>query len=352
MGVGSILDDQNAAPAALHDSARRLEAVLNNATVAIFLMDDRQHCIYMNRAAEELTGYSLDEVASLDRPLHDVIHHTYPDGRPFPLEECAIDRAFPEHHKVGGEEIFVHKDGTFYPVAFMASPIKDDASKTVGTIIEVRDIREERIAAERQRRLINELDHRARNTLATIQAVAWQSFRGTDPDRLARFNGRIAALSAAHAVLTGTSWRGADLRPVIEAAVAPFGIGRFDLEGPLVEIDPKAAVSLSIALHELATNAATYGALRVPEGHVSIRWRADDRRHLLLQWQEEGAEAVRPPVNRGFGLQFIERQLAMEFAGTATFDFEPGGVNCLLRLHLPAVAEPLDLTARSSTEQV
>lgn len=352
MGVGSILDDQNAAPAALHDSARRLEAVLNNATVAIFLMDDRQHCIYMNRAAEELTGYSLDEVASLDRPLHDIIHHTYPDGRPFPLEECAIDRAFPEHHKVGGEEIFVHKDGTFYPVAFMASPIKDDASKTVGTIIEVRGIREEKVAAELQRRLINELDHRARNTLATIQAVAWQSFRGAEPERLARFNGRIAALSEAHAILKDTSWRGADLRPVIEAAIAPFGIERFSLGGPLVEIDPKAVVSFSIALHELGTNARTYGALRAPEGHVSIHWQVDDRRHLQLRWQEEGVESVEGPSNRGFGLQFIERQLAMEFGGTGTFDFRPDGVRCLLRLDLPPVTEPLDLTMRPEAEQV
>ncbi|WP_244404317.1 PAS domain-containing protein [Fulvimarina pelagi] len=80
-------------------------------------MDDRQHCIYMNRAAEELTGWKLAEVLARDCPLHDIVHHTYPDGRPFPLHECAIDRAFPENNQERGEEVFVHRDGHFYPVA-------------------------------------------------------------------------------------------------------------------------------------------------------------------------------------------------------------------------------------------
>jgi PAS domain S-box-containing protein len=125
---------------------RRLDAVLNNASVAIFLMDERQHCAYMNRAAEELTGYSFAETQ--DRPLHDVIHHTHPDGRPFPLEDCAIDRAFPENADTRGEEVFVHKDGSFYPVAFVASPIRDEASRTIGTIIEVRNISREKAAQQ------------------------------------------------------------------------------------------------------------------------------------------------------------------------------------------------------------
>jgi PAS domain S-box-containing protein len=141
----------------LDDSRRRLEAVLNNATVSIFLMDDRQQCVYMNKAAEELTGYTFEEVVALDRPLHDIIHHTHPDGTPFPLSTCAIDRAFPERNQMQGEETFVHKDGSFYPVAFTASPIRDDESATIGTIIEVREISAEKRAqaelADSQRRL-------------------------------------------------------------------------------------------------------------------------------------------------------------------------------------------------------
>ncbi len=121
---------------------RRLEAVLNNATVAVFVMNERQHCTYLNAAAERLTGYTLHEVQG--RPLHDVIHHTRPDGSHFPLEECAIDRAFPENNQEQGEEVFVHKDGSFYPVAFTASPLRDGRGRTTGTIIEVRGIAAER----------------------------------------------------------------------------------------------------------------------------------------------------------------------------------------------------------------
>ena len=135
--------------AAKEEVERRLEAVLDNASVAIFLMDDRQRCTYMNAAAEQLTGYSFHEIRG--RALHDAIHHTRPDGSPFPREECPIDRAFPENNNMHGEEVFVHKDGRFYPVAFTASPIRDEASKTVGTIIEARDISSERAAEEARR---------------------------------------------------------------------------------------------------------------------------------------------------------------------------------------------------------
>jgi PAS domain S-box-containing protein len=105
-------------------------------------MDEQQHCVYMNAAAEQLTGYTFKETQG--HRLHDVIHHTRPDGSHFPYEECAIDRAFPENHNVQGEEMFVHKDGSFYPVAYTASPVRDEQSKTVGTIIEVRSIQAEK----------------------------------------------------------------------------------------------------------------------------------------------------------------------------------------------------------------
>lgn len=127
------------------EAEQRLNAVLNNASVAVFLLDDRQHCVYMNAAAEHLTGYAFEETQ--DRPLHDLIHHIRPDGSPFPRHECAIDRAFPENHNVQGEEVFVHKDGSFYPVAYTASPVRDDESKTIGTILEVRSIQAEKEVA-------------------------------------------------------------------------------------------------------------------------------------------------------------------------------------------------------------
>ncbi|HLL75817.1 MAG TPA: PAS domain S-box protein [Pyrinomonadaceae bacterium] len=137
--------------AAGQDRRRQLEAVCENATVSLFIMDERQHCTYMNPAAEKLTGYTLEEVQG--KPLHEFVHHTRPDGTPFPLEECPIDRALPENNQEQGEGVFVHKDGSFYPVAFTASPLRENGTP-VGTVIEVRDTTEEKRAEEELRRAV------------------------------------------------------------------------------------------------------------------------------------------------------------------------------------------------------
>ncbi|HEX9959726.1 MAG TPA: ATP-binding protein, partial [Pyrinomonadaceae bacterium] len=126
---------------------RQLKAIADNATLALFIMDERQHCVFMNPAAERLTGYSFAELEG--HPLHNYIHHTRPDGSPYPVEECPIDRVLPQNDHEHGEEVFVHKNGSFYPVVFTASPIRE-GGKTVGTIIEVRDITREK-EAERER---------------------------------------------------------------------------------------------------------------------------------------------------------------------------------------------------------
>ncbi|SDA12511.1 PAS domain S-box-containing protein [Methylobacterium sp. UNC378MF] len=327
----------------LFESERRLNAVLDNASVSIFLMDDRQHCIYMNRAAEQLTGWTLQEVLARDCPLHDIVHHTYPDGRPFPLAECAIDRAFPENNQERGEEVFVHKDGHFFPVAFTASPIRDDAANIIGTIIEVRDISEEKAAAERQRLLLNELNHRVKNTLAIVQSIAAQTFRGqTDQTARAVFDARMAALSNAHNVLVEDNWESASLRSVVDRALAPHLLAeidgeRFQLQGPDARLHPKVAVTLTMALHELMTNAAKYGALSTPEGQVAVTWSLRDldvgRQQLDLLWEERGGPAVTPPTRKGFGSRLIERQLPLEFDGSAALTYAPAGLTC--QLHIP-----------------
>jgi PAS domain S-box-containing protein len=135
------IDTRREIGAALQDTTRRLDAVLSNTRMAVFLMDHRQHCVYANAAAEKLTGYRFGEMSG--RTLHDLVHHTRPDGSHYPLEECPIDRAFPERAQMSGTELFVAPDGSFYPVAFTASPVLDETGAPIGTVIEARNIAEE-----------------------------------------------------------------------------------------------------------------------------------------------------------------------------------------------------------------
>ena len=130
------------APSDLATPMDHLQAVCDNATVALFVMDDRRYCVYMNPAAEHLTGFTLAEVRGA--PMHDFVHHHHPDGRPFPIEECPIDRAAPEKYQERGETTFVHKDGSFYPISFTASPVRRDG-RVVGTVVEARDLTNARL---------------------------------------------------------------------------------------------------------------------------------------------------------------------------------------------------------------
>jgi len=138
------IDREKTALEAHAEQQRLYKSVTDNASVGLLIMDDRQHCVFMNPAAEALTGYTLEDVQG--RPLHDVVHHTRPDVSPYPLAECPIDRALPRNDREQGEEVFVHKDGQFYPVAFTASPIRDQSGRPIGTIIEVQDISARRLA--------------------------------------------------------------------------------------------------------------------------------------------------------------------------------------------------------------
>lgn len=147
---------------------RQLQTVAENATLALFIMDDQQRCAYMNPAAERLTGFTFDELQG--QPLHYYVHHTRPDGTHYPLEECPIDRAFPQNMREQGEEVFVHKDGHLYPVSFTASPIRQD-DRIVGTIIEARNIAEDRRRDAERQQLIDDL-RRERGRLAEVFHLA------------------------------------------------------------------------------------------------------------------------------------------------------------------------------------
>ncbi|MFC3070535.1 sensor histidine kinase [Phenylobacterium soli] len=205
-------------------------------------------------------------------------------------------------------------------------------------------------AEEHQRLLINELNHRVKNTLATVQSIAAQTRRtATDPAAsYESFIERILALSRAHDVLTEERWEGAELRAVAEGAVRPFedpeGGGRFRMGGPPVWLEPQRALALAMALHELATNAAKYGALSVGDGKVSLRWtlRPDGEGLMDLEfiWSESDGPPVTPPAKRGFGSRLLERGLASELNGKVSVDYRPEGLVCCMRAKLPAADGP------------
>ncbi|WP_246205425.1 hybrid sensor histidine kinase/response regulator [Microvirga arsenatis] len=190
--VGSVvdIDERKRLEVQLAETSRRLDAILNNTQMAVFMMDHRQHCVYMNKAAEDLTGYTLAEVQG--RPLHDVVHHTRPDGTPYPLCECPIDRALPKNNQEQGEEIFVHKDGRFYPVAFTASPIRDEAGRPIGTVIEARNIEQELRARAAMEAFNATLEQRVTEAIAEREKVEALLRQSQKMEALGQLTGGVA----------------------------------------------------------------------------------------------------------------------------------------------------------------
>jgi PAS domain S-box-containing protein len=198
------------------------------------------------------------------------------------------------------------------------------ARKPVAIAGASRDLTELKRAEESQRLLVNELNHRVKNTLATVQSIAFHTLHGAADLRTARtaLDARILSLARAHDVLTDRSWSGADLVEVVGRAIAPFAANQIDSRGPSFDVSPQLALTLTLALHELATNAVKHGALSRPEGRVELRWHVHDGR-LTLNWRESGGPPVVPPSSRGFGSTLLEQAMA---GATARLEFAPDGV--------------------------
>jgi len=220
---------------------------------------------------------------------------------------------------------------------FVYQPIRDADGRVTGILAQGNDITEQKQAEEHRQLLINELNHRVKNTLATIQAVAQQTLRDSVPMKVARdaFVERLLAMSRNHDLLTEANWAGADLADVVDQALAAHvPRERRQAIGPALHLEPRAALALGMALHELATNAAKYGALSTPVGRVELDWSVsaqdDGTRRLSLSWREHDGPPVTAPRRRGFGSRLIERGLSQELNGEASLVFEPSGLVCLI----------------------
>lgn len=224
-------------------------------------------------------------------------------------------------------------DGTIRWISIHGSVVRRADGTPYGSVGVVRDITDRIAAAERAKLLLNELHHRVRNTFATVLAVANQTARSSASidTFLPVFQSRVVALSRAHDLLAREKWSGTDLADLVVAIVRPdesAGRPQIAIDGPRHELNPAQALSLTLALHELATNARKYGALSVPAGTVSIGWRLTDTGTVALQWTERDGPPVHPPTRQGFGTRLLDEAFGHSLGGSTRLEFEPAGVTC------------------------
>lgn len=224
---------------------------------------------------------------------------------------------------------------------FICQPIRDESGTVAGIFVQGYDVTETVRSVHIQKLMIDELNHRVKNTLATVQSIAIQTARAhADPATFAAtFQSRILALSHTHDLLTRSHWEGADLQAMLSHETEPFGSSRISLNGPSTALPPATALSLGMIFHELATNAAKYGALSEADGRIFIDWTIDREagRTLKLVWRESGGPKVSEPSKKGFGNRLIERNIRHDLAGTISLDYAPDGL-------IAELTVPLDRT--------
>jgi len=318
--------------AALRKSEERLQLALDAASVVgTWDWDVQSDLVYADERFASLYGVD-PELAAVGAPIAEFVRGIHPDDR------SRIDEQIRQSLETGGalaaEYRTIDKDGRVHWVfaqgrCYMAAgqPVRFPGISL--------DITERKRAEEHRELLINELNHRVKNTLATVQSIASQTLRNADNSEAARtsMEARLLALSRAHDVLTRENWEGAGLIEIVRGAMAPYRHereNRLHLEGPDVRLTPRMALSIAMALQELATNAVKYGALSNAAGEVQVAWfvKQSGEKRLHLTWSESGGPTVEPPRRRGFGTRLIERSLAQDLNGEAQITFAPTGVIC------------------------
>ncbi|KQW84026.1 HWE histidine kinase domain-containing protein [Brevundimonas sp. Root1279] len=213
---------------------------------------------------------------------------------------------------------------------FIYQPIRDAEGRVVGILVQGHDVTDSVTATERQKLMIDELNHRVKNTLATVQSIAMQTARShADPATFAEgFQARLMALSHTHDLLTRSHWEGADLGSILQHETEAHGSHRVTVTGPPAPLPPAAALSLGMVFHELATNAAKYGALSTPEGRIMVDWAIANQAspRLQLTWREVGGPPASPPSRRGFGSRLIERNVRHDLAGEVKLNYSGDGL--------------------------
>lgn len=310
----------------------RMAMIFTNASVA------ENPIVFANDAFLELTGFARDEVLGVSF----MALMTRGVGSKAVAE---IEAAFAGVADSEPEICYRRSDGTTFWASLFISPVCDEAGNVVQHFISLFDCTKHREKQTHCEMLIDELNHRVKNTLSTVQAITRQALRASDDPKIVResIESRIFALSRSHDLLTHQNWEGAGLHDLIDAALEPFGVAdgraeRFTVEGGNIRLAPKATLALGVAFHELATNAVKYGAFSNDVGTIQITWNTEMQpggERLILTWREKDGPVVVPPTRKGFGSQVIERGLAHELKGKVRLDYLPEGLVCTIDLPVP-----------------
>jgi len=328
----------------LAEEGERLRALFEQAPGFVAVLSGPEHrFVLANRAYGTLIGG------------RDVVGKTVAEALPEVVEQgfvALLDRVYAAGRAYIGERAKVElvRDGgsdaaTRY-LDFVYQPILDTSGQVTGILVQGHDVTQGVEAEDRQRLLINELNHRVKNTLSIVQGLATQSFRRIEGSGTAQhtFNARLSALAGAHSLLTDRDWKAGRLADILRKSIeatAGQDANRVQLDGPDVMLPPQLALSLTMIVHELSTNAIKYGSLSQPEGSVCVRWFTDeqaDGRRVKIAWTERGGPPVQPPTRQGFGTRLIERGLSGE-TGRAVIDYAPEGLRCSIEVALPDHAE-------------
>jgi len=290
---------------------------------------DDNPIVFVNDAFLRLTGYERDEVVGRNC--------RFLQGPATRSDDVArVRTAVEEHRSIQVDLLNYRKDGSTFWNALLMSPVFDEG-ELIYFFASQMDVTERKRAEEHRFLLNRELDHRVKNTLATVQTLVLQTLRdaAVPPSVASAVAGRLQALSRSHDVLTAEAWASAALADIVQGALEPvreqYG-ERITAEGPELRLKPRIATMLSLGMHELASNARRYGSLSNGTGNVRVRWRIEGDR-LRFEWRERGGPTVREPATGGYGMRIVERVLAAEFGGSARIDFEPDGI--VFRLDAP-----------------
>jgi PAS domain S-box-containing protein len=293
--------------------------------------------IFANDSFLSLTGYDREEV--LGKSFNFLMAHS--DD----AEVLTRIKAEFEGSSSGTEVLCCRKDGGEFWTGVFISPVRDEGGDIVQYFASFVDLTEHKEDEAQSKMLIDELNHRVKNTLSTVQSIVWQTLRTPSDPKVIResIESRLSALSRSHDLLTREKWESAGLLDIVHDALEPFGVsgGRADriaIMGENIRFPPKSALALGIAFNELATNAVKYGALSNAAGSILIDWTMETTpagQQLLLNWKEKDGPPVAPPAHKGFGSRVIERGLAHELEGTIHLDYRPDGLVCTMDIPLP-----------------